>query len=133
MTMSAMPQGCSDHLQVSRHGEVLVLTFTDLELAGDDVVHALRTDLLAAVAQAGATKVVLDLQHVHYLGSAMFRPFLNLKQRLEEQGGRLVLCGLGPMLLEVFRVTRLVSTSPSTPGVFTCEADVVAALAHLAG
>jgi anti-anti-sigma factor len=130
--MSALPSAPYEHVQVSRHGDVLVLTFTDAELAGDEVVQALRTELLAAVAANCATKVVLDLAHVRYLGSAMFRPFLTLKSKLEEQEGRVLLCGLGPTLAEVFRVTQLISSSPSQPGVFTNEPDVTAALRQLA-
>jgi anti-anti-sigma factor len=129
--MSALPAGRYDHLQVSQHQGVLVLSFTDPELVGDEVIHALRTELLAAVAEAGASKVVLDLEHVRYLGSAMFRPFLTLKQRLEEQGGRVVLCGLGPMLIEAFRVMRLINSTPSMPGLFTNEPDVSAAVRQL--
>jgi anti-anti-sigma factor len=131
--MSASPSGRYDHLHVSRQGDVLVLTFTDPELAGDEVVHAVRIELLAAVADAGASKVVLDLQHVTYLGSAMFRPFLTLKSRLEEKGGRIILCGLRPMLAEVFRVTRLIASHPSLPAVFTSEPDVGAAVVQLTG
>jgi anti-anti-sigma factor len=128
MTMSANPPPRYAHLQISRQADILVLTFTDTELSGDDVVHGLRAELLAAVAEAGAAKVVLDLRNVQYLGSSIFRPFLSLKHRLEEKGGRMVLCGLGPTLMEVFRVTRLIAAGPALPGVFDSKPDVPAAV-----
>jgi anti-anti-sigma factor len=129
--MTAQPSSRFEHLRATSEGDVLVLTLLDAELSADEVVHALRVELLAAINDAEVSKVVLDLQNVHYLGSVAIRPFLLLKQKLEERGGRVLLCGLAPMLSEVFRVTRLIEQGKGLPGIFDNVSDVQTAVARL--
>jgi anti-anti-sigma factor len=120
-----------DHLHTTLHKDVLVLTLLDAELSADEVVHALRVEMLAAVNDPGVRKVVLDLVNVLYLGSGAMRPFLTLKQKMKERNGKVVLCGLAPMLAEVLRVTRLIEQDRGLPGLFDCVTDVPTALARL--
>jgi anti-anti-sigma factor len=119
-----------DHLRTSTHNDVLVLTFLDAELAADETVHSVRMELLTAVNDPAVHKVVLDLHKVTYLSSAAMRPFLSLKQKMKERGGRVVLCGLAPKLGEVLRVTRLIEQDQGLPGIFESVSDVPAALAQ---
>ena len=60
-----------------------------------------------------------------------FRPFLSLRRRLQESGGRLVFCNLTPAVSEVFQVVRLISADGSSPAPFDVKPDVSAALAFL--
>ena len=48
-------------------------------------------------------KWVIDLTAVSYLGSAMLGLLVNIRQQIKINGGRLVLCGMSPRLLEIFR------------------------------
>jgi anti-sigma B factor antagonist len=130
--MTPRPRPTFDHVRASLHNDVLVLTFLDAELADDEMVHSLRMELLTAVNDQAVHKVVLDLRNVTYLSSAALRPFLSLKQQMKERGGRVLLCGLAPVLAEVFRVTRLIEQDQGLPGIFETVADVPAALAQLA-
>jgi anti-anti-sigma factor len=131
-TMAAPSSPRFDHLQATQHQDVLVLTFVDAELATDEVVHGLRVELLSAVNDQAVRKVVLDLRNVRYLGSAALRPFLNLKQKIKDRGGRVLLCGLAPRLAEVLRVTRLIEQDHGLPGLFDSVVDVPAALTKMA-
>ena len=89
--------------------------------------------LLLAVgpALAGTDKVVIDLEHVQYLTSANFRPFLALRKHFQEKGGEMVLCNLSPPVLEIFQVTRLLGASGSATVIFEAQPDVPAAVAFL--
>lgn len=61
---------------------------------------------------------VLDLAGVQYLGSAMLGMIVNVRQRVKSAGGRLVLCGMSPRLLEIFRtcsMERLFTISKTRP------------------
>ena len=46
---------------------------------------------------------VLDLSQLSYMGSAALGLLVNLRQQIKQSGGRLVLCGLSPQLLHVFK------------------------------
>ena len=82
----------------------------------------------AAVAHADAKKVVIDLEHVQYLTSANFRPLLALRKKLNEVGGRMVLCSLAQVVVEMFQTTRLIGAKGAF---FEVQPDVDAAVASL--
>jgi anti-anti-sigma factor len=110
---------------------VLVLTITEPQIEGDEVARALQQELLAAVAAAGARKVVIDLQHVKYISSVAFGPLLHLRRKLQEVDGRFYVCGLSPMVGDVFYTTRMVSPSGTFVAPFEMQPDVAAAIAAL--
>jgi anti-anti-sigma factor len=119
------------HLRARTEQGVLVVTIIESNVHGDALAERLRAEVLEAVANAGATKVVMDLQFMKFISSAGFRPFLSLRRKLQEEGGRLVLCNLSGAVAEAFQITRLVSTSRSTGAAFEVQPNVAAAVASL--
>lgn len=118
------------YLQTRIEQGVLIITLSPSRLEGDTIAQTLVEEMQAAVAHAGTDKVVVDLEHVQYLTSANFRPFLNVRKQLEAAGGRLVLCNLSPPVQEIFEVTRLIGTGSSL-AFFQVQPDVDAAVASL--
>ena len=119
------------HLKSRTEQGALILTVTAAQLHGDSLAHSLQKQLLAAVAQAGVPpKVVLDLQPVLSLSSEAFRPLLSVRRKVQEEGGRLVVCNLSPAVARALQSTRLLSTGRSTLS-FEVQPDVPAALASL--
>jgi stage II sporulation protein AA (anti-sigma F factor antagonist) len=119
------------HMSCQVDGGVLLVTISEANLTGDALAEALRRELLTALAHSGAAKIVLDLGKVTYMSSAAFRPLLSLKRKIQELGGRLVLCGLKGEVEHIFRVTRLVTTSPNMLAPFEMQPDVAAARAKM--
>ncbi len=62
-------------------------------------------DVVIAALDGGATNVLLDLGGLAYISSAGLRVILMAAQKLKAKGGALRLCGLAPMILEVFEVS----------------------------
>jgi anti-anti-sigma factor len=116
------------HLKTSSEQGVLVLTPSPSRLEGDEMAQNLVEETQAAVAHADAKKVVVDLEHVQYLTSANFRPLLALRKKLKEVGGRMVLCSLSEVVLDMFQTTRLIG---SAGAFFEVQPDVEAAVASL--
>lgn len=50
---------------------------------------------------------ILDLSGVHYMGSATLGMMVNIRQRVKDSRGQLVMCGMSPRLLDVFRTCSL--------------------------
>jgi len=121
------------HLQTRVERGVLILTPSPYRLEGDELAQQLVEETGAAVTDAKADKVVVNLEHVEFMTSANFRPFLALRKRLRASGGRLVLCNLSGPVLNAFQVTRLVSSAGSSSDFFESQPDVEAAVACLAG
>jgi len=124
-----MPEPTYRHLKARTEQGVLVLTLNTPELHGDQMADELREELLAAA--AGAQKVVLDFQPMGFMSSVGFRPLLSLRRQLQEGGGEMIFCNLGPQIADVFHTTRMISTSRSSVAPFHVEPDVPSAIARL--
>jgi anti-anti-sigma factor len=112
---------------VTDHG-VLVLTITSSQLLDDVIADGFQQELLAAVAQAGTRKVVVDFQAVKAICTGAFQTLLELRAHIQKTSGRLVLCGLSPAVEEVFHLAGLASGAGA---LFEIGPDVEAAVATL--
>jgi anti-anti-sigma factor len=126
--MSKLPEHC---VTTTVQDGVLVLTVTERQLYGDTLAEKIRQEFMAAMASSGIQQVVINLQPVEYLSTAAFRPLLSLRRKLQESGGRMVLCHLAPLVNEVFHILRLTTTSRSYPATFDVQPDVASAVAFL--
>jgi anti-anti-sigma factor len=50
---------------------------------------------------------VIDLSALAYAGSSLLGLLVNVRQRVKQAGGRLVLCGLSDQMLQIFRTCSL--------------------------
>jgi anti-anti-sigma factor len=119
------------YVQTKNEQGVLVLTASPPRIQDEDLAMAVREDLLQALTESGAKKVVLNLEHVQQMSSVAFWPLLSLHRKLKESSGRLLLCNLQPGVSEVLHVTRMISTGGTRPAPFEEAADVEAAVAQL--
>jgi len=107
---------------------VVVLKVTETSVKGDELADGLRDEFLAVATQSEAVHVVLDMQDVTFIASTGIRPLLSLNRYLKEKGRRMILCNLHKDVREVFEVTRLISTSGTTPVTFEVQQDVPTAI-----
>jgi anti-anti-sigma factor len=119
------------YLETSIEDGVLVLTVTRRQIEGEDSAAGLKEELLDAVNRHGLVKVVLDLKNTRYVSSIAFWPLLQLRKRLLEQDGRLILCGLTGAVHEVFTSTRMVSASGAVAAPFEVAPDRAVAITRL--
>jgi anti-anti-sigma factor len=84
-------------------GELRILEL-DLPMTLDNVeLDHLADGLLSAVTTERPARWIIDLTHVHYMGSAMLGLIINVRQQVKTTGGRLVLCGLSDPLHRIFQ------------------------------
>src|SRR5437762_1670083 len=67
----------------------------------------LNQTLPDAMGGESGTAWVLDLAGVEYTGSAMLGLIVNVRQRILQQGGNLVLCGLSSRLAQILHTCSL--------------------------
>ena len=127
-----MASSTHSHVTARTESGVLVLTIMEKQLTGEDLCDAIREELVDAV-QQGTSKVIVDFAHVEYVSSVAFRALLSLRRRVQDIEGRLVLCNLSPLVAEVFKVTRLLINSKSSPSMFEEQPTVASAIAALNG
>jgi anti-anti-sigma factor len=119
------------HLSSETSDGVLVLTLTDTQVRGDELADELRDELLAALAAADGSGVVLDFRNVTFLSSVAFRPLLRLHNEVKKKGGRVAVCHLSPAVAEVMHLTQVVSSRGSYHAPLEEQPDRAAAVASL--
>jgi anti-anti-sigma factor len=119
------------HLHCQTEQGVLLVTLATPELQSEELADAVREELHRALDLHNTTRVVLDFQHVRFLGSAGFRPLISVYRRLQDAGGRLLLCNLSHEVSQAFLVTRLISTTRTATAPFEMVADRATAVARL--
>ena len=94
-------------LEIDQLGDVTVVRFTTRTILGNDAIEAIGTQLLGLVEEAGCRQFVLNLENVESISTAMVGKLVSLHRRLDAAQGRLVLCRLGPFLIEIFKILNL--------------------------
>jgi len=64
-------------------------------------------DVMQVVASSGSRHIVLDCTKVSFLASAGIGMMIAMRKHCIDQGGKLVVCGLGKDILEAMRLTRV--------------------------
>jgi anti-anti-sigma factor len=70
----------------------------------DDFALALAPHLRDCV--AGGAALVIDMSRVDYISSIGLRVLMVAIKDVKPKGGRMVLCALAPLVLEVFKISR---------------------------
>lgn len=103
--MSTQPR--RRHLEVEDVGEVTVVNFTDRNILDEQNIQAIGEQLFSLVDEMGRRKLLLNFANVEYLSSAALAKLITLNKKLQQSGGRLILCNIDPQIYEVFEITKL--------------------------
>lgn len=116
-------------LEVKDLKGTLVLTILTDQLRDFDVVQKVKEAMLVSVKAANPSAVVLDLKHVHLLGSIAFLAFLAIRRQGHVE--RVVLCEMTGLVQELFTICRLIPSEGHPTAPFETAKTVDAALAQL--
>ena len=94
-------------LEVEDIGDVTVVNFTDRKILDEQNIQAIGEQLFSLVDEAGRRKILLNFGNVEYLSSAALAKLITLNKKLQQVGGRLILCNIDPQIYEVFEITKL--------------------------
>ncbi|MBI1830363.1 MAG: STAS domain-containing protein [Planctomycetes bacterium] len=94
-------------LIVEEHGDVTLVKFADKMLMGDHIIAAIGDQLGCLVDELGRRHLRLDFTGVEYIASHVLGKFVYIYKKLQDVGGRLVFCNLGPQSLKTFQIAKL--------------------------
>jgi len=94
--------------QIREEAGVLLITLDDPAALNDGQSIGLRQPIYQAVQDRAAPRVAVDLREIDFLSSSGVALLIGLKRRVDQGLGRLVLFGLHPHVLDLFRIMRLV-------------------------
>ena len=89
-------------------GKVMIVEFKNPSLMDPVVLENTARKLYSIVDEEDQRNVILDFEKVQYLSSQAIGILLTMKKKIDALGkGKLVLCGIGPKLAELLKITRL--------------------------
>ena len=95
------------HYSVRQDGAKTVVQFKTESLMNPLDLENMNTSLMNLVEVDGHRQLILDFTPVKYLSSQAIGIILALQKKLGQLDGKLVLCGVGPQLLQLLKITRL--------------------------
>ena len=104
--MSAPPPRRS-RLEIEDLGKVIAIKFIDKKILDEQNIQTIGEQLFSLVDTDKRLWLILDFIGVEYLASTMLVKLLTLHKKVEAERGRLVLCGIDPVIYEVFEMTKL--------------------------
>src|SRR5277367_1653172 len=97
----------NDRFQISTEGSVQILQFSLPPILDIIDVDTLIDSVLKQLEAKVGQKWVVDLSQTEYLGSSMLGLFVNMREKVRQAGGVLVLCGMSPALTRIFKACCL--------------------------
>jgi len=94
-------------LTVTQQDGVSLVNFREASVLDAYHVGLVSKDLYALIEKQGLRKLVLDLSSIKMLSSQTLGVLLNMRQKLDQLGGKMVLSGIDPRLYRVFKITHL--------------------------
>jgi anti-sigma B factor antagonist len=101
--MDASPTRLISRVQ---HG-VTVVHFTEAKVIDQRNINMIGAELTKMVESGGVSKMLVNMENVEYLSSAVLGKLISVHKTLLMNKGSLKLCGIGAAILEVFEITRL--------------------------
>ena len=86
---------------------VTIVHFSDAKVIDQRNINLIGAELTEMVEKSGARKMLVNLENVQYLSSAVLGKLISLHKALRMQKGVLKLCSIGAPIFEVFEITRL--------------------------
>lgn len=94
-------------LEVEQIGDVTVVQFVDRKILDEQNIQTIGEQLFGLVDEEGWKQILLNFANVEYLSSAALGKLITLNKKVQQAGGKLVLCGISPQIIEVFEITKL--------------------------
>ena len=94
-------------LELEPIGDVTVVNFVDRKILDDQNIQIIGEQLFSLVDEQGLRKILLNFSNVEYLSSAALGKLITLNKKLQQAGGKLILCNIDPQIFEVFEITKL--------------------------
>jgi len=90
-----------------KHGDVLVVYFTQARLLEESTLQEVGRELLAFADRCSSQKMLLNFEAVKFMSSAMLGKLVQLNKKCKQDEIKLKLCSIGDTMIPVFQMTRL--------------------------
>ena len=108
MHLQAPQRTMSSHYTISTVEKYTIVEFTEPSLMDQLVIEEIAQGLYYLVDVEDKRLIILDFERVQYVSSQAIGMVIHLHKKLSSlKRTSLVLCGVGPRLMELIKITRL--------------------------
>lgn len=86
---------------------VMILDFGTTSILDQDQVDSVGSELSEVAGSPELTRILLDLNRIDFMSSAMIGEFLSFNTKCQEKGTKVRVCNLSSDMQELFRMTSL--------------------------
>ena len=97
------------HLVLTEEKGVTIIDFAEPTLLDAYHINEVSRELYALIENENQRQLVLNLSEIKMLSSQTLGVLLNMRHKLDEVQGKMVICGIDPKLYRVFKITNLQS------------------------
>jgi len=98
----------SPHFVINTVEKYTIIEFRIVSLMDSLLIEEIGSQLYPLVDEQDKRHIILDFEKVQYLSSQAIGLVLNMHKKLSTlKRSKLILCGVGPKLMELMKITRL--------------------------
>ena len=95
------------NLDITGGGEATVIAFKSTSLSEPEMVAAVSRQINAFVEQSRPGRIIFDFGMVKFFSSQVLGLLLDIRAKLKEYEGEVLISGINPQLYRVFKITNL--------------------------
>ena len=94
-------------INISEEGRVVLVTFTSATIHNSDEINTAGEQIKDYINRKRPERMVFDFANVKFFSSQVLGLLLDIRSKLEEHNGSIVISSINPQLHRVFRITNL--------------------------
>jgi len=95
------------NVDITGSGEATVIAFKSVSLSKPEVVAAVSKQINEFVEQSRPGHIIFDFGMVKFFSSQVLGLLLDIRAKLKEYEGEILISGINPQLYRVFKITNL--------------------------
>jgi anti-anti-sigma factor len=95
------------HLTIQDRDGITVVEFSARKILEELTIREIETELVELVSERRGIKLILNFTNVGHFSSAALGTLNKLFELARQSGGRMILTGISPRIMEVFEITNL--------------------------
>jgi anti-sigma B factor antagonist len=103
--MSSVPR--RRRLELDYFSDIAIVHFVDRKLLDEQNLQIIGEQLFSLIDEEGWRKILLNFDNIEYISKDLLGKLITLNKKLQQAGGKLVLCAMDPQIYEIFEITRL--------------------------
>lgn len=94
-------------LDITTNDDIWIVLFKQSSIGSMGEIEKIADALRKLISAQQPAKMIIDFSNVRFFSSQMLGLLVDLWRRMKDTGGKLLICGINPQLIRVFRITHL--------------------------